>query len=107
MPTVLMDHTDPFLGLIYYKMYTKHRHELRHARKACKKERRGLLAGLLDASLNKREIEDDFGSYGAHSVPLLAGWLGVLTRWRGIFDKILYKLRLPKRAKQPFKICRF
>ncbi len=31
----LMDHTTcPGLGLIYYLLYTKHRHELRHARKA-------------------------------------------------------------------------
>jgi hypothetical protein len=35
MPPALTDHTTCHsLGLIYYKMYTKHRHELRHARKA-------------------------------------------------------------------------
>jgi hypothetical protein len=31
----LTDHTNcPGLGLIYYSMYTKHRHELHHAKKA-------------------------------------------------------------------------
>ncbi len=35
LPPALMDHTTcPYLGMIYYWMYTKHRHELRHARKA-------------------------------------------------------------------------
>ncbi len=35
MPPALTDHTTwPILGLIYYWMYTKHCHELRHARKA-------------------------------------------------------------------------
>ncbi len=35
MPPALKDHTTcPGLELIYYWMYTKHRHELRHARKA-------------------------------------------------------------------------
>ncbi len=34
MPPALMDHTTcPSLGLIYYWVYTNHRHELRHARK--------------------------------------------------------------------------
>jgi hypothetical protein len=35
LPPALTDHaTCPSLGLIYYWMYTNHRHELRHARKA-------------------------------------------------------------------------
>jgi hypothetical protein len=36
MPPALTDHTTcPRVGLIYYWVYTKHRHELSHARKAC------------------------------------------------------------------------
>jgi len=35
MPPDLMGHTNCLsLGLIYYSMYSKHRHELSHARKA-------------------------------------------------------------------------
>jgi hypothetical protein len=44
LPPALTDHTTgPGLGQIFYLMYTKHRHELRHTKKAWP----GILVGLL------------------------------------------------------------